>query len=138
VERPCSRHQRVSSTTVVHRTALNLDGTPVKVDGKTARLALGSTRNGAVKLTDGADATMGLHIAEGIEATLAGMMLPRWHRPAWALLSAGNIGSFPVLAGIECLTILVDHDRPDKRRGRSAGEAAARQCAERWAAVGGR
>jgi hypothetical protein len=119
----------------IHRTALHLDGTPVKIDGKTARLALGSTKDGAVKLTDDAEVSTGLHIAEGLETTLAGMMPPRWYRPAWALLSAGTIGSFPVLAGIECLTILVDHDRWDKH-GRRAGEAAARECAERWAAAG--
>jgi hypothetical protein len=119
----------------IHRTALHLDGTPVKVEGATARMALGSTKNGAIKLTDDADVTTGLTIAEGIETTLGGMMTPRWYRPAWALLSASNIGSFSVLAGIECLTILVDHDRPDKR-GRRAGEAAAGECAERWAAAG--
>jgi hypothetical protein len=38
-------------------------------------------------------------------------------------------------AGIECLTILFDHDRPDTR-GRRAGEAAARECADRRAAAG--
>jgi hypothetical protein len=129
------RNVETDEIQAVHRTALQLDGTPVRVDGATARMALGSTKNGAVKLTDDADGTMGLHIAEGIETTIVSMMAPRWYRPAWALLSAGNIGSFHVLAGIECLTILVDHDHPDKR-GRRAGEAGARECAERWAAAG--
>jgi putative DNA primase/helicase len=119
----------------VHRTALNPDGTPVKVNGKTARLALGSTKNGAIKLTDDADVSTGLFVGEGIETTMAGMMSPRWWRPAWALLYADNIASLPVLPGIECLSILVDHDRQDKH-GRRAGEAAARECAERWTAAG--
>jgi hypothetical protein len=119
----------------VHRTALNPDGTPVKIDGKTARLALGSTTNGAVKLTDDADVTTGLFVGEGIETTIAGMMLPRWWRPAWALLYEANIRSFPVLAGIEHLGILVDHDRQDKH-GRRAGEAAAKECTERWVTAG--
>jgi len=128
------RNVETNDHQAIHRTALNPDGTPLKIEGKTGRLALGSTKNGAVKLTDDADVTTGLFIGEGIETTLAGMLLPQRYRPAWALLCAGNIGSFPVLVGIECLTILVDHDRPDKR-GRRAGEAAARKCAERWAAA---
>jgi len=31
-------------------------------------------------------------------------------QPAWAVGDAGNLGSFPVLAGIEALTIFVDND----------------------------
>ena len=42
------------------------------------------------------------------------MMAPTFYRPAWALLSAGNVASFPVLTGIESLTILVDHDKRDQ------------------------
>jgi hypothetical protein len=30
--------------------------------------------------------------------------------PAWALGDAGNVRAFPVLSGIECLTIVVDND----------------------------
>jgi hypothetical protein len=118
----------------IHRTALHSDGTPVKIDGKTARLALGSTRNGAVKLTDDAEVTTGLFVGEGIETVLAGTMAPRWWRPAWAVLYAANIASFPVLAGIECLTVMVDHDLPDKN-GRRAGQTAAEECRRRWAAA---
>jgi hypothetical protein len=39
------------------------------------------------------------------------------------------------MAGIEGLTVLVDHDRPDKR-GRRAGIEAARALVERYAAAG--
>ena len=31
-------------------------------------------------------------------------------RPAWAVGCAGNLEGFPILPGIEVLTILVDHD----------------------------
>src|SRR5262249_11158334 len=31
-------------------------------------------------------------------------------RPAWALGSAGAVASFPVLSGIECLTVLAELD----------------------------
>jgi Toprim domain len=118
----------------VHRTALRPDGTPLKIDGKTARLSLGPIGGGAIKLSDNAEVTTGLTIAEGLETTIAGMMAPTWYRPAWSLLSAGNVAAFPVLTGIECLTILVDHDRPDQH-GRRAGQKAAAECARRWDAA---
>ena len=43
-------------------------------------------------------------------------------------MSAGGVARFPVLAGIECLWIAVDHD--------PAGLRAARACAQRWQAAG--
>jgi len=118
------------------RTALNPDGSPVKIDGKkTARLSLGPIGGGAIKISDDAEVAAGLTVGEGLETTIKGMMLPTWFRPAWSLINAGNIEVFPVLAGIESLTILVDHDRPD-RNGRRAGQAAATECARRWIAAG--
>ncbi|MDE3037095.1 MAG: toprim domain-containing protein [Pseudomonadota bacterium] len=69
---------------------------------------------------------LGLGIAEGIEDALT-VMASGW-RPVWAAVDAGNIASFPVLPGIECLTIFADHDK--------AGLEAARRCAERWQAAG--
>jgi hypothetical protein len=47
-------------------------------------------------------------------------------RPAWALGSKGAIGTFPVLPGVECLTILAE---PDAEREIEA-------CAARWHAAG--
>jgi Toprim domain-containing protein len=38
------------------------------------------------------------------------------------------IAKFPVLTGISCLTILVDHDE--------SGQRAAQQCAQRWLSAG--
>jgi hypothetical protein len=63
------------------------------------------------------------------------MMEPTSYRPAWSVISAGNIGNFPVLTGIESLTILVDHDRPDQH-GRRAGQRETVECARRWDAAG--
>jgi putative DNA primase/helicase len=137
--RPCMialvRSIATNEPVAIHRTALNPDGTVMKVDGKTARLALGSTKNGAVKLTDDADVSTGLFIGEGVETVLGGMMLPRWWRPAWAVLYEANIRSFQVLSGIEHLGILVDHD-PEDKHGRRAREAAANECAQRWMTAG--
>jgi len=50
--------------------------------------------------------------------------------PAWCVGSAGAIRVFPVLPGIECLTILVDNDKNGK------GPDAAAECSARWTAAG--
>ena len=49
--------------------------------------------------------------------------------------SAGAIRNFPVLAGIEALTILVDND-PADQRGRRAGDEAATECWRHWSGAG--
>ena len=61
-------------------------------------------------------------------AVLAAMRLG--FRPAWALAGTSGIKGFPVLSGIEALTILVDNDQ------NGAGQRAAQQCSERWAQAG--
>jgi Toprim domain/CHC2 zinc finger len=111
----------------VHRTALHPNGR--KID----RMALGPMAGAAIKFGRHEDIEGGLHIGEGIETALAAMALG--FRPAWALGSAGGIRVFPVLGGIDCLTVLVDHDQPD-RNGRQAGHEAALECAERWRNAG--
>jgi hypothetical protein len=78
--------------------------------------------------------TTGLVIGEGIETTLAAALHVE-HRgtllqPAWATGCAANMADFPVLAGIEALTILVDNDKS------STGQDAAAACARRWLAAG--
>jgi hypothetical protein len=73
-----------------------------------------------------------LVVGEGLETVLAAAtrvtyrdnLLP----PAWAVMSAGSLASFPVIPGVERLIILVDHD--------DAGIAAAGQCTERWTRAG--
>jgi putative DNA primase/helicase len=47
-------------------------------------------------------------------------------RPVWSTGSNTNMAKFPLLAGIESLTILADHDVA------GAGERAARQVEGRW------
>jgi hypothetical protein len=51
-------------------------------------------------------------------------------RPAWALGGTSELKSFPVLSGIEALTILVDNDA------NGAGQNAAAQCSARWLEAG--
>ena len=96
-------------------------------------MTLGPISGAAIKLSGEEDVTTALHIGEGIETTLASMQLG--FRPAWALGYAGGITKFPVLASIDTLTIIVDHDRPDAK-GRQAGHDAARQCGQRWIEAG--
>ncbi len=111
----------------IMRTALTPDGR------KIGRMSLGPVGDAAVKLSDNTDIAAGLTIGEGVETTLAAMAFGL--RPAWALGSAGEILAFPVLAGIDVLTVLVDNDERDAR-GRTAGPDAARACAHRWSAAG--
>jgi putative DNA primase/helicase len=106
----------------IMRTALSPDAR--KIDRK----ALGPVGDAAIKLSDDADVTMGLVIGEGMETTLAGMVFG--FAPAWALGSAGAIGKFPVLSGIEALTILAETDDD------GANEGAIRECFARWNAAG--
>ena len=73
-------------------------------------------------------------IGEGLE-TVAAAATRVEHRgtllqPAWALIDSANLSGFPILAGIEALTVLVDHDA------NGVGQAAAASCAKRWSAAG--
>jgi hypothetical protein len=106
----------------IHRTALLRDGTGRdKVLGKKM---LGPQEGAAIMLCPPEDVTTGLGISEGIENGTT-MMASGW-RPVWCALSAGGVEAFPVIDGVERLTIFADADD----RGR--GQEAARNCASRW------
>jgi hypothetical protein len=107
-----------------HVTYLRPDGTG-KAEGPSPKVMLG--RAGVIRISPDDDVTAGLGIAEGIETTLAVMQHADW-RPMWCATSAGAIASFPVLNGIEALTIFADTD--------AAGQRAAETCARRWAEAG--
>ena len=102
----------------VHRTYLNPDGT------KRERKMLG--RAGVIRLSPDEDVTQGLGICEGVEDGLA-ILISGWS-PVWAATSKNNIANFPVLVGVECLTIFRDDD--------DTGKKAADACAARWTASG--
>jgi putative DNA primase/helicase len=112
----------------IHRTALSSDG------NKLDRKVLGTKSGAVIKLWPDDEVTDGLVIGEGIETTLAAATCIKHRgtllRPAWAAVDAGNLARFPVLAGVECLTILVDHDES------GAGQRAAHQCAQQWSDAG--
>jgi hypothetical protein len=98
----------------IHRTFLTADGS--KLD----RRMLG--RQGVVELSPREEVGLGLGLAEGVEDGLA-VLASGW-RPVWAATSAGAIAKFPVIGGIDCLTVFGDAD--------VAGNNAATECAGRW------
>jgi Toprim domain/CHC2 zinc finger len=111
----------------IHRIAIGPAGI------KIGKRMLGRVAGCAVKLDADADVEHGLAVGEGIETMIAARM--RGFRPAWALGSAGTLKNFPVLNGVECLSIIVDNDEAD-RNGRRAGPDAAAECSARWTAAG--
>jgi putative DNA primase/helicase len=106
----------------IYRTAL----TPTAE--KIGRMALGPKNGAAVKLSPDEDVTQGLAIGEGVETVLSGMQLG--FCPAWALGDATAVENFPVISGIEALSIFVDHDASGR------GQRAARECSARWTGAG--
>jgi putative DNA primase/helicase len=96
--------------------------------GKISRMTLGPKVRTAIKVSPDEVVTQGLVVGEGLETVLSGLALG--FSPAWALGDANNLSNFPVLAGIECLTILVDHDVS------GTGQRAALECSARWTVAG--
>jgi putative DNA primase/helicase len=109
----------------VHRTYLMPDGSG-KANVEPQRMALGSMAGAVIKITADEDVTTGLGICEGVEDAVA--VLKAGWRPIWCCMSAGNLGRFPVLPGIEALTVFADADRP--------GMDAAHRAAECWFKAG--
>jgi hypothetical protein len=97
-------------------------------------MALGPTAGAVVRLWPDEEVTQGLVIGEGIETVLAAatrVQLPgTLLQPAWACTTAGFLEEFPVLPGIEALTILADNDASGR------GQEAAIRCATRWIRAG--
>jgi hypothetical protein len=106
----------------IQRTALTLAGE------KIGRMALGPKTGAAIKLSADEEVAMGLAVGEGLETMLSAMQLG--FSPAWALGDAGNVRTFPVLSGVECLTIIVDNDES------GTGQRAALECSSRWTGAG--
>ena len=104
----------------ISRTYLDPQGR--KIDRK----FLGPVGGAAIKLDADENVTAGLHLAEGVETALAARELGL--RPAWAVGSAGAIAAFPILPGIESLTLLAENDEASAR--------AVEACAKRWDGAG--
>jgi putative DNA primase/helicase len=112
---------RTNEFTGIHRTFLTPDAQKAGV------LTLGRKLGSAIKIDADDVVHEGLAIAEGIESTIAARFV---YRPAWSLIDAGGIKGFPVLPGIEHLSIFADNDA------NKTGEDAAYECQERWQLAG--
>jgi putative DNA primase/helicase len=104
--------------TGIHRTFLDTDG--AKIDRKMFG------RQGVIRLSSDDAVTMSLGITEGIEDGLAVLLSSWW--PIWVTTSAGAVAKFPILPGIESLTIFADADAP--------GMQAAITCRDRLRSAG--
>jgi Toprim domain-containing protein/CHC2-type zinc finger protein len=97
-------------------------------DGQKVAKAKGLGPAGIVRLSPDEDVTNGLHLAEGLETALAAMS--KGLRPMWSTGSTAIMAKMPVVSGIECITILADHDE------NGAGEKAAHEAGHRWREAG--
>ena len=102
----------------IHRVFLDSEGR--KID----RWMLGRAGGAAIKLDADENVTLGLAIGEGVETCIAGWLAG--FRPVWALGSAEAIGAFPVLPGIEAITVLGETDDGGKNAEQTS------ICIERW------
>jgi Toprim domain len=103
------------------------------IDGQTPR-TLGPMAGCVIRLWPDEEITSGLVLGEGVETTAAAAV-KIIHRgtllqPAWAAGNAANMTTFPVLPGVESLTLLVDNDASN------TGQQAAAECARRWLDAG--
>jgi Toprim domain len=103
---------------------------PLTRDGQSLGkpVSLGPAGGCAIKLTTDEYVCEGLHLAEGVTSALAAAMLGLV--PIWATGGTGNMAQFPVLPGIDTLTIIADNDKS------GAGQAAANTCFDRWKEAG--
>jgi putative DNA primase/helicase len=73
------------------------------------RRVLGRSYSTAIKFDAEENVTAGLHIASSVETGIAAINAE--FRPVWALLGANALADFPVLGGVEALTIIADDAR---------------------------
>jgi Toprim domain len=101
------------------------------IDGRKP-MTLGPMAGCGIRLWPDEVVTTGLVLGEGVVAAAATRIVHRntMLSPTWAAGSAGNMRDFPVLDGIEALTLLVDHDVS------GTGQKAAAECARRWIDAG--
>jgi putative DNA primase/helicase len=98
----------------VHRIYLNPDG---GTRALAKRRLGGSDEPVCIRLWPEDSVVAHLAIGEGVETMLAAA---RCLKPAWSCIDAGQLARFPVLRGIESLTIFADHDTVGLKAARAA------------------
>ena len=112
------RNVATDAPQAVSRTFLDREGRKIN------RMFKGPVGDAAIKLDADENVLGGLHIGEGVETCLAARQLGL--KPAWALGSKSAIANFPILDGIQVLTIFAEPD----------AAAEVEDCARRWHAAG--
>jgi len=111
----------------IHRTWIKSDGNKSRIEPAKMYAGDHPIAGGVIRVYPDDTVTTGLALAEGIETALS---VAHVHTPVWATGDAGNLRRFPVLDGIECLTIYADNDAS------GTGVDAAHACAEMWSHAG--
>ena len=119
------REIKTNAPVAVHRTALTTGPRPERIDRK----SLGPTSGGAIKISPDHEVHSGLLIGEGIETVLSASK-PLQFKPVWSLIDKNGLAKFPVLSGIESVTIAVDNDPGGD------GQRAAAECVQRLTQAG--
>ena len=114
------RNVQTGEPQAISRTFLDRAGRKIE------RKFLGPVAGAAIMFDSFDLVTTGLTVGEGSETCMAARQLGL--RPCWALGSAGAVAAFPILGGVECLTLLKEAD--------DASERAVEACASRWHAAG--
>jgi hypothetical protein len=100
---------------------LRADGSDRQRDKK-GKTITGRAAGVVVMLSAFDEITAGLIVCEGVETGIA--IFQAEMRPVWACGSTSTLAKFPLLGGIEALTIAADADEPGRR--------AAAELADRW------
>jgi hypothetical protein len=113
----------------IHRRPISPDGAAVA-----HWRGLGPTAGCVIRLWPNEEVNQGLVLGEGVETVLAAATRVQHKatllQPAWAAGDAGHVACFPVLPGIDSLTLLVDNDPS------GTGQRAAADCAHTWTIAG--
>jgi putative DNA primase/helicase len=104
---------------------LKADGSD-RLRDKKGKTVTGRSSGAVVMLSGFDEPTTGLILCEGVETGIA--LFQREMRPVWACGSSSTLAKFPVLSGIEALTIAADADSP--------GQRAAAELGRRWRDAG--
>jgi Toprim domain len=119
------REIKTNAPVAIHRTALTTDNPPQRIERK----SFGPTTGGAIKISPDHEVHTGLLIGEGPETVLSASQQFQF-RPVWSVIDKNGIAKFPILPGIECLTVAVDNDASGD------GQRAAAECVRRQTQAG--